>query len=110
MGIIDRREIEFDAKALVSVIGGSPQRAEAIGLRALRPAGVDFSTEGQIRFLYEAYPEIRVTAEALGVLLVSYCVRSRIPIPRLADKVVRVRGNSVVLSFNTQLADAPAKW
>jgi hypothetical protein len=43
-------------------------------------------------------------------LLVSYCVRSRIPIPRLADKVVRVRGNSVVLSFNTQLADAPAKW
>ena len=32
MGIIDRREIEFDARALIGVVAGSVQRAQAIGL------------------------------------------------------------------------------
>ena len=32
MGIIDRRELEFDARALVSVVAGSGDRAQAIGL------------------------------------------------------------------------------
>jgi hypothetical protein len=47
MGIIDRREIEFDARALIGVVAGSLQQAQAIGLpraqtdrRALRPPRV----------------------------------------------------------------------
>ena len=71
MGIIDRREIVFDAKALVGVVTGSLHRAAAIGLPAVRPTGVDFGTQGKICFLYENHPIVCVVPQVLAALLVS---------------------------------------
>jgi hypothetical protein len=113
MTIVDRREIEFDAQALTRVIAGSLQRAHAVGLPALRPISIGFEPQQhQIRVAYEAHahPEVVVAAERLGALLVSYCVRIRIPIPRLADKDLRIEAGSVVLAFSTHLADPPVTW
>ena len=78
MGIIDRREI--DARALIGVVAGSLQRAQAIGLPALRPTSVRFDPkERHVDFVYETHPAVAVPAEHLGALLVSYCVRARLP-------------------------------
>jgi hypothetical protein len=108
MTIIDRRELAFDARALIHVIAGSLNRAQAIGLPALRPTGIVFDPEGhRIRIVYEpqAHPEVALAAEHVGAMLVSYCIRARIPIARLADKDVRIEAGSVVLAFSTRLAD-----
>jgi hypothetical protein len=43
-------------------------------------------------------------------MLVSYCIRARIPIARLADKDVRIEAGSVVLAFSTRLADPTTTW
>jgi N-acetylmuramic acid 6-phosphate (MurNAc-6-P) etherase len=46
----------------------------------------------------------------VGAMLVSYCIRARIPIARLADKDVRIEAGSVVLAFSTRLADPTTTW
>jgi hypothetical protein len=112
MPLTDRREIEFDADAIVQAISVSLRSAQAFGLPALPPTGVRcHPREGQIDVLYgtkEAPQAVRITAEALGALLVSYCIRARIPMPRQADKAIRVEADSVVLAFRTTCTRGPA--
>jgi hypothetical protein len=111
MGIIDRREIEFVARALIGVIAGSLQRAQAIGLPALRPSSVRFDPkERHVDFAYETHPVVSVPAERLGAPLVSYCVRTRLPMARGADKDLRIEAAAVVLAFSTHYTDPPATW
>ena len=45
---------------------------------------------------------VSIGAEALGALLVSYCIRARIPMPRAADKRTRIESNSVVLALQSK--------
>ena len=108
MGIIDRRELEFDARALVSVVAGSGDRAQAIGLPPLKPSAVAFDAQGnRITFRYADHDAVEVTAAHLGALLMSYCIRAHIPLPRLPDKQVRVTPDAVVIVFRTNYSDAP---
>lgn len=107
MAIIDRREIAFDARALVSVIAAVLSE-ESIGLPTQLPSGVRFFPEqGFIQVLYSGNETRRVDADRLGAFLVSYCVWTRIPIPRLVDKEVRIESASVVVAFKTYYAQAP---
>ncbi|HEX3398896.1 MAG TPA: hypothetical protein VHT74_01080 [Acetobacteraceae bacterium] len=111
MAIIDRREIEFDEKALISVIAGSLQRAQAIGLPALRPTSIGFDPQANtMRVEYGTQPTVSLSSAHLGAFLVSYCVRARIPVPRGADKNIRIQSGSVVLAFNTHFADPLGAW
>ena len=111
MPIIDQREIAFDAPALIRLIAGSLQRAQTLGLPAARPISIDFNPqEHQIRVAYETHAAVSVTSERLGALLVSYCIRARIPVARLADKDIRIEASAVILIFTTRLADPPATW
>ena len=109
MGLIDRREIEFDAKALVAVAVGTSQRAAAsFGLPDTSPSGVRFYPDkGELDFLYgrpQMPQAVRLKAEAIGALLVLYCIRTRIPMSRSrkADKGVRVEAASVVLAVRVK--------
>jgi hypothetical protein len=109
MGIIDRREIAFDARALLSVVAGCGERARAIGLPPLKPTGVGFDPNGNlITFSYGRNPAVQVSADRLGALLVSYCIRARIPLPRLPDKEVRVTADAVVIVIRTQYSGTPS--
>ena len=102
MGIIDRREIEFDEQSLIGVIAAFWDRAETIGVPAIRPSKIGFTPEANhIRIEYEARPEVRLSVDHLASLLVSYCVRAGIPIPRQSAKELRVGSSSVVLAFTT---------
>jgi hypothetical protein len=111
VGIIDRREIEFGAKVLVSAIAASLSKVDAIGLPAVRPSGVRFCPkEGLIEVLYDPSgmrQTVKVSAVSLGAFLVAYCIRARIPMPRLADKTIHINTNSIFLAFTTHYAEAP---
>jgi hypothetical protein len=80
MAFTDRRELEFDAEALLLAVSVSSRAAQAFGLPAQLPTGVRlYPHEGQVDFLYGAGQAVRMAAEPLGAVLVSYCIRARIP-------------------------------
>src|SRR3984957_4069332 len=109
--IVDRHEIELDSAAVRRALELSPRAAQAFGLPALVPAGVrcksrDVCTE----VVYGSRTATRVfglRAEALGALLISYCNRAGMPLPRHADKGVRVEREHVVLVCTLRLDEPP---
>jgi hypothetical protein len=111
MALTDRRELEFDAEALLLAVSVSSRAAQAFGLPAQMPTGVRlYPHEGRVDFLYGTAPAgqaVRLAAEPLGAVLVSYCIRARIPMPRNADKGIRIEADAVILSFRTVFARAP---
>jgi len=110
MAIAERREIEFDMQALRTVLEWSPRAAQAFGLPPLTPAAVRGNpAENAVEVAYGESPSERVfmlRVEALGAILISYCYRAKIPMPRLADKRLRVERDqvTVVLTRQTELA------
>jgi len=111
MAIIDRREVEFDREALRLVLACSPKAAQAFGLPLLRPDRVRCRpTESLIEVSYGKLSETRVfmlRAEALGAILISYCNRIGMPMPRAADKAVRIEREHAVMVFILRMPHAP---
>jgi hypothetical protein len=111
MAIIDRREFEFDREALRLVLACSPKAAQAFGLPLLRPDRVRCKpTESLIEVSYGKLSETRVfmlRAEALGAILISYCNRIGMPMPRAADKAVRIEREHAVMVFILRMPHAP---
>jgi len=101
VAITDRREIEFDLQTVRLVLEWSPRAAQAFGLPPLIPTAVHGSSaEGAIEVTYGELTSTRVfmlRAEALGAILISYCSRVGMPMPRNADKGVRIERDNVVL-------------
>ena len=93
------------------VVGTSLRPAQVFGLPGLPQTGVSFFPhEGQVELLYgEGHTQqvVRVAAEPLGAMLVSYCIRARIPMPLRADKRIRIEADAVILFFRTIWAKAP---
>jgi hypothetical protein len=111
MPVIDTREIEFDAEALLAAVVTSQRAAESFGLPGFPPNGARFHPKlGTVDFLYgsaEAPRAVGLKAEMVGALLIAYCIRARIPMPRKADKGVHIKANSVSLAFKTEFAQLP---
>ncbi len=111
MLVVDRREIEFDAEALNYYLSVLHDEAEALGLPASRGYKIHFDAKnGNVAFVCmqsNSEKTITISAEHLGEVLISYCLRTRIPLPRVADKVIRVEPNRIVLTFKTWFTEAP---
>ena len=111
MAITDRREIEFDMQAVRLVLEWSPKSAHAFGLPPLTPQAVrSHPTDGSVEVVYGELTSMRVfmlRAEALGAILISYCNRAGMPMPRNADKAVRIEREHVVVVFTLRLPGAP---
>jgi hypothetical protein len=105
--LTDIRQLQFDAEALVAAVAASPRAAERLGLLRQAPFGACFHPDTQeVEFLYgnaQAPRRFRLKALAVGAFLVSYCIRARVPIPREAEKSVRIEANGVVLSLRLQV-------
>lgn len=111
MAITDRREMEFDLQAVRLALEWSPQSAQAFGLPPLTPQGVRCNpADGTVAVTYGELTSTRVfmlRAEALGAILISYCNRAGMPIPRNAEKGVRVDRDRVAVVFTLRMAGAP---
>ncbi len=108
MPLTDRRELEFDEEVLIAAVAVSQRVAQSLGLPANPPAAVRFHPkENEVAFLYWTDPTnkaVRIKSAALGALLIGYCIRARVPIPRNAERAVRIEAASVILTFRTQIA------
>jgi hypothetical protein len=111
VAVTDRREIDFDTDAVRRAVELSPRAAQAFGLPPLLPTGVRCNpADGCIEVVYGTLTTTRVfalRAEALGALLVSYCNRAGMPMPRFADKGIRLEREHVVLVFTLRLDELP---
>jgi hypothetical protein len=107
VAITERREIEFDLHALQLVLEWSPQAAQAFGLPPMVPTTVRCNpSDGHVEVTYGTLSAARMfalRAEALGAILISYCNRVGLPVPRGADKGVRIERDTVVLVFKLRI-------
>ena len=111
MLVVDRREIEFDAEALNYYLSVAHAEAALLGLPASAASQIHFDAkQGNVAFVFlqaGVAEKFDIAAELLGELLISYCLRTRIPLPRVADKIIRVEPNRIVLTFKTWFTEAP---
>ncbi len=103
--IIERREIQFEAEALIAMLAGSPRAAAAFGLARGQPQAVIFQPQLEaVRFVFPGGGQtssVSLESARLGAMLVSFCLRLRIPLPRRAEKTIRVEPDKVILAFRT---------
>ena len=101
--IIERREVEFGAEDLLLVLACSPRAATAFGLARGQPQAVIFEPNRQtVRFVFPGgghAHSVELDTPQLGALLVGFCLRMRMPLPRKAEKAIRVEPGIVVLAF-----------
>ena len=110
VAITERREIEFDLRAVQLALEWSPRSAQAFGLPPLTPHAVRCNAaEGTVEVTYGELTSTRVfmlRAEAVGAILIAYCNRAGMPMPRAADKAVRIERDHVVVVFTLRIAGA----
>jgi hypothetical protein len=111
MAIIDRREIEFDLNAVQLALECSPNAANAFGLPPRLPDHVRCKpADGVVEVTYGKLTDTRVftlRAEALGAILLTYCNRVGMPMPREADKAVRIEPQHVIVVLTLHMHQAP---
>lgn len=105
--MIDRRQIEFFAGDILMALALAPAAGQVLGLPCERADGVVFQpAPNMIIFLYESTSGsyfVRLSAEAVGALLMSYLVRSSIPLPRRGSKSVVIGASSLSITCEVEL-------
>jgi hypothetical protein len=109
MRVVDRREIEFDAGALAHYLATLPREAQSLGLPLAPPAEIRFDpAQAMVEIIYVMPDQtVRIPAETLKSMLVSYCIRSKIPIPRIADHSIQVAPDRLILALSTSFGKPP---
>lgn len=107
MPIIDQRRIAFDVSALKDILSYSPQAAKSVGLPSNAPTAVVLN--GSARSVTFSFGDNAVTlgAEKLAALLVSYCIRAGIKVPRQPQRSVSFNQETIMLVFLTEYLAAP---
>lgn len=111
--LVEQRQIRFSPEGLVFAIASSPAAAAALGLPPLRPRAVRLLADtSKVEVLLQGGAGSRSVAIELlplAALLLSFCFRANIPLPRRARKAARIEGDSVVLEFTLDVVPDPAK-
>jgi len=107
MNILDQRQIHFSPDALVAAIAASPAAAAALGLPPLKPQSVRLLADaGKVDVVFQTSGGARSVGVALvplAALLLAFCFRAKIPLPRKARKAARIEGDAVVLDLSLTL-------
>jgi hypothetical protein len=100
--IIDRREIAFDAAAIAAVLVRSTQMAGRIGLPAGAPKSINFDAKaGALNLTYGDDDRASLVQPGpLSALLIAYCLRAKIKVPRHLARSIRVDQQAVALVFS----------
>lgn len=109
--IIERRELRFSPNALQAMIGWSLGAASSHGLPPSSPDEIKLHPEeNRIDLVYgraSGKRSIPLKVEGLATLLIAYCIRALIPLPRVARKEVRIGTRYVSLVFHVEHSQAP---
>jgi hypothetical protein len=109
--IREHRELNFYEEGILSAITCSLRSAAAFGLPPMPPQRVKLlPSEGKVSVIYGSgatAKSVMLDAKPLGALLVSFCIRSKIPMPKHVPKEVRVELEYVVLAFAIEHICAP---
>ena len=100
---LEHRTVEFDLSTILHAFATVPRMSEALGLRIGRIVGVEFHPDREAISVIDTdeKPVAELSSETLAALLVAYCARIKIPLPRLGQKSVEVTSASVVLRVAT---------
>lgn len=101
--IIDSRQIQFSAEALKEAVKNYrelfPQKQPpgllgTVAIRGLNPLslGVRVQAVGS-----RVYREVEMTESEVAAMLILYCRKLKIPLPRSADKAIKVQGDNLSL-------------
>jgi hypothetical protein len=105
------RQLTFHEEGILSAITCSLRSAAAFGLPPIPPQWVRLiPSEGKASVIYGSGPaakSVMIDAKLLGALLVSFCIRSRIPMPKGVAKEVRVEQQCVTLAFTIEHSYTP---
>lgn len=103
MPALEHRTVEFDSPAILHAFAAVPRMSEALGLRLGRISRIEFRPEQEAISVIDpaGTPVAELRAESLAALLVAYCSRIKVPLPRLGQKSVDVTSRSVVLRVAT---------
>jgi hypothetical protein len=105
----DRREVGFNAEAMAMVVVHSRRAAQTMGLPIGTPTDIWFDPKvAEVTMFYGDSSAQHVLHSArLSALLISYCVRAGIKIPRQLERSMRVDRDAVVLVFGTSCSTPP---
>jgi hypothetical protein len=99
MPIKDERRIRFDLAALKDVLKYSQFGALSIGLPSHLPSDIVLDASvGTATFDYVG-TRVTVATDKLGALLISYCIRSGIRVPRQGKRTVTIADKAITLVF-----------
>ena len=108
MPITDERRIRFDVGALKDVLKFSQFAALAVGLPSTDPSDIILNPSARVATFNFVDAAITLEVEKLGALLISYCIRSSIRIPRKGTRSVLVEPTTITLVFHEDYAITPA--
>jgi hypothetical protein len=107
MAIIDERQVTFDCVAMKQIVNFSPDTALSIGFPNNQPANIVLNPSAYSATFEFVGTAVTLKREKLAALLVSYCIRSGIKIPRNGQRSVRIEPKTVTLVFRQEMLRAP---
>jgi hypothetical protein len=109
--IREHRQLTFYEEGILSAITCSLRSAAAFGLPPIPPQWIRLiPSEGKVSIIYgsgTAAKSVMLDAKLLGALLVSFCIRSKIPMPKDVAKEVRVESQCVIIEFTIEHTYTP---
>lgn len=112
MAVSEHRSVEFDSSMLLQAFAAVPRMSGALGLPVGRMGRIDFQPDQAAISVLDktGVPIAELRAETLAALLVAYCSRIKIPLPRTGRKTIGITSRSVVLRLATASSlDQPSR-
>jgi hypothetical protein len=97
--IKELRTLMFDASEVLRAVRIAPLVANALGLQGTYILGVEFKPDEESVVFVQDGGTRTISSEALVALLVAYCSKVRIPMPRNGTKAIRVTQDGVTLQI-----------
>ena len=98
MPLSEKRELSFGPLAICTAFGSAAALARSMGLPPGAPIAIHFTADGSgIVLSWGEGTEVSLPSDKLAAFLVAFCIRTRIPMPRGAEKTLRLEGGMAVL-------------
>jgi hypothetical protein len=102
MPLVETRELSFGQLSLRFALAHAGPAGQKLGLPKGVPEAVTFVPDSQEVELRFGATRHRLDASGLGLVLLGYCLRARIPLARRSAKSLRVVPDAVVLTMRLE--------